>query len=108
MKITLLYLTGALALGSLAGCADAPPRERVYVEERIVRVPPPPPRQEVIIAAPGPVERFVWDPGHWSWDGHGYRWSGGHWIERRMGGQWIPAHWDQSPDGWRFVQGHWR
>lgn len=105
-----LGLILAAGAAGLAGCVDAPPRERVVVQERIVvRGPPPPPREEVIIAAPGPVERFVWDPGHWAWDGRGYRWSPGHWIERRTpGAVWEPAHWAQRGEGWVFVPGRWR
>ena len=110
MKHSLLVLAGAVALGPLAGCADGPPLPppRVYVAERFVPGPPPPPRQEVIVAAPGPAARFVWDPGHWVWDGHEYRWAPGHWIARRVGAHWVPAHWQQTPQGWRFIPGHWR
>jgi hypothetical protein len=109
MKPIYIGLAASLALTSLGACATAPPpRERVYVEERIVHEAPPPLRAEVIIAPPGPAERFVWDPGHWQWEAHGYRWAAGHWMPRRAGGEWIAAHWDETPGGWKFVPAHWR
>ncbi len=108
MKPILIALTAALGVSALSACAEGPPPSRVYVQERFVAMPPPPPRQEIIVEAPGPRERFVWDPGHYVWDGAGYRWAPGHWIARREGFVWVPAHWDHAPGGWRFVDGHWR
>lgn len=110
MKKALLLgaAVGLVGAGLLAGCAETPPpRERVVVEERFVARRPPPPMSEVIIEAPGPRERFVWDPGHYVWDGYDYHWSPGRWIARRDG-HWVPSEWVETPRGWRFVPGHWQ
>jgi hypothetical protein len=52
----------------------------------------PPPRVEVIPAPPG--GRFVWEPGHWHWNGRTYLWAGGRYIRR-------------GPHFHNFVEGHW-
>ncbi len=100
-----------LALSGVAGCAQAAPHERVVGEEQIiVNRAPPPLRGKIIVAAPGPVERFVWQPGHWRWDGRVYDWVAGRWIERPSAAHvWAPAHWVERPSlRWQFVPGHWR
>lgn len=57
--------------------------------------PPPPP--------PGP--RYIWERGHWHWNGVAYVWIRGHYIIRdpRWRGEWIPGHWR----GTYWVPGHW-
>jgi hypothetical protein len=71
--------------------------------------PVPPPRYEAVPPPPG--DRYVWEPGHWHWNGAQYVWIGGHyvirevryhhWIDGRwvwsvQAGQWVwrPAHWE--------------
>jgi len=44
---------------------------------------PPPMRYEAVPAPRG--ERFVWEPGHWHWNGARYVWFGGRYVERRLG-----------------------
>lgn len=100
-----------MLLGGLTACSQppAPPTERVVVETRVVHDAPPPPRHEERFAAPGPPERFAWDPGHWESDGHQYQWRSGNWIERHdQNRTWVPAHWTQTPNGWVMTPGTWR
>ena len=116
MKLQLaLIAAGATCL--LSACATGPTHERLVVREHgrhesvalAVRAAPPAPRQEVIVAAPGPREKFVWDPGHWRWTGHDYAWVPGHWIERpRPRAEWVPAHWVQRHGEWVLIEGRWR
>jgi hypothetical protein len=61
------------------------------VTEVVVARPPPPVRVEQVPPPPsgGPPEMFVWQPGHWRWDGHDYAlktgyMSGGPSIGRRL------------------------
>ena len=108
MKSQYILAAALVGAGLLTSCAETPPpRERIVVEERYVARRPPPPVREVIIEAPGPRERFIWDPGHYEWDGYDYHWSPGHWIERRAG-HWVPAEWVETSRGWRFLPGHWQ
>jgi hypothetical protein len=67
-------------------------------------VAPPAPRVEVV---PPPRAGYVWDPGHWRWDGGRYIWVGGHWQRVRAGYRWVPGHWIQRGPNWRWVPGHW-
>jgi hypothetical protein len=71
--------------------------------------PVPPPRYEAVPPPPG--ARYVWEPGHWHWNGVQYVWIPGryvirearyhHWVEGRwvwapQAGRWVwrPAHWE--------------
>jgi WXXGXW repeat (2 copies) len=56
----------------------------------------------------GPPEMFVWQPGHWRWDGHDYAWHPGH-YERRPAREavWVPPEWVDRGGQWVFRPGHW-
>ncbi len=100
-------LAVALALGialPLAACV-----ERVETREVVVAKPPPAPMAEVVPAPPGPPEAWVWQPGHWRWDGREYVWQRGRYVERpRRAAEWVPPHWQERGGGWVYVAGHWR
>ncbi len=69
--------------------------------------PPPPLRREIV--PPPPPGPYVWQPGHWQWDGHGYFWAPGHYVRRRP--HWRrfhPGHWVRRPRGWVWVEPGWR
>jgi hypothetical protein len=76
----------ACVLGSAAPAAFAPP---AFAQG----YPPiPPPRVEVVPVAPG--ARYVWEPGHWVWNGRAYVWIGGHYVIRRAAyHEYVPGHW---------------
>lgn len=71
----------------------APPPERV-------ETPPPPP--------PNP-SLYVWEKGHWRWNGVTHVWMPGRYIRLpHPGAVRIPGHWIQLPSGqWHFVAPHW-
>ncbi len=95
----------ALALPVIA----APPAAQAQVLDIIIGQPPPPPRVEVIPPPPPHPEYFVWDEGHWRWDGARHVWFPGH-YERipHPGAIRVHGHWEQLPDGrWRFIKPHW-
>ena len=88
-------LTGSLAA---AGAALAQPAPPPYM-------PVPPLRDERM---PPPREGFVWEPGHWRWDGRAYFWERGHWIaygpRHRL---YVQGHWERRGPGWFWVDPHW-
>ncbi|HTP82092.1 MAG TPA: hypothetical protein VMQ11_04060 [Alphaproteobacteria bacterium] len=100
-------LAAALGLGlvvPLAACV-----ERVETREVVVPRAPPAPVTEAVPAPPGPAERWVWQPGHWRWNGREYVWAAGHYVERpRRDAEWVPPHWQERGGGWVYVEGRWR
>jgi hypothetical protein len=64
--------------------------------------PPPPPETET----PAPAPTYVWEPGHWSWNGAQYHWQRGRYIAKPTT-TYIPGHWEQRPEGWLWVGGQW-
>ncbi|MHA3735762.1 YXWGXW repeat-containing protein [Pseudomonas sp. Eth.TT006] len=86
---------------TLAALASAP----VFAEQVvIVQQAPPPMRVEVM---PGPRPGYVWDQGHWRWEGRGYVWLPGHWQPVRYGAHWKPGHWQARGPNWYWIEGHW-
>ena len=70
--------------------------------------PVPPPRYEQVPPPPG--GRYVWEPGHWHWNGVQYVWVGGHYVVRRPHyGRYVPGHWQWAPREGRYVwrPAHW-
>jgi hypothetical protein len=101
-------------LTTLAGCYTSPPPQHVVrtttvVQEpasAVVTVQPPAPRTEMVPVSPGP--QFVWDSGHWSWNGASYVWVDGRYVERpRTEAMWIAGHWTSRDGGWVWEDGHW-
>ncbi len=85
-------LLGSLALPAAAEVMrDIPPNE--------AEGPPPPP--------PGP--RYVWQPGHWHWNGMAYVWIRGHYLIRQAAWhEFVPGHWAPRAGGFVWVPAHWR
>jgi len=90
----------ALVLSATIGSAVAQPPPGY--------APIPPLRYEAVPPPRG--ERFLWQPGHWHWDGFRYVWIGGRYVERRPHyHRWVEGHWDWSRGAGRWVwrPGHW-
>ena len=67
---------------------------------------PPPPQAENPPPAPGPT--YVWNQGHWSWDGTQYVWKPGSYVvPPTTVARWRPGYWQQGPDGWVWIDGSW-
>jgi hypothetical protein len=99
------------AIIALAGLGDAvaqPPPPGYGRPPPPSYAPIPPPRPETVPPPPG--SRYVWEPGHWQWNGRQYvwisgryiqrpphhrRWQEGGWVWSPREGRWIwrPAHW---------------
>lgn len=69
--------------------------------------PLPPPRYEPVPPPPG--GRYVWENGHWQWNGVQYVWVPGRYVVRRPGwGRYAPGHWAVRHGRWVWVPAHWR
>ncbi len=99
-------IRGALLAASLAamplgvamplGAAFAQPAYPPLPPPRVERVPPP------------PGGAYIWEPGHWQWDGVRYAWEPGHYIARRAEyRRWEPGHWAARGGAWVWVPPHW-
>ncbi len=91
-----LFAAAAFVLVAFgAGVASAQPAR---IPEPYAETPPP---------LPGP--RYVWEPGHWHWDGVGWEWHRGHYAIRHVGWhEFVPGHWDQRGPRWVWIPAHWR
>ncbi len=94
-------LLASLATGlTLAGTASAQPYGAPRPYEPI-----PAPRYE-----PEPHRRhgYVWEPGHWHWEGRRYVWFEGHYVPVRAEyHRYVPGIWVQRGPRWEWVPAHW-
>jgi len=73
-----------------------------------ITVPTPPPAPQPEFPPPPPSPTYVWQPGHWSWNGAQYFWEPGKYVERpTTSASYVPGHWEQHPTGWIWVEGRW-
>jgi len=105
-KKTLLLAAAASLTALASGCIveehPASPTQVVYVRQQ----PPADLAEEIPPHPPGPY--WVWQKGHWRWNGHQYYWSHGHWAERPpQYSAWVAPHWDVRSNGYFFIEGHW-
>jgi hypothetical protein len=94
-----------LLLGGVLGLAVAAP---ALAQPPLPYGPVPPPRHEAVPPPPG--TRYVWEPGHWHWDGVRYVWFGGHYVIREARyHHWVEGRWVWSPPAGRWVwrPAHW-
>lgn len=69
--------------------------------------PIPPPQYER--APPPPPGAFIWQPGHWRWNGYRYVWFPGRYVPRGPHyGHFVPGHWSMRHGQWVWVPQHWR
>jgi WXXGXW repeat (2 copies) len=108
-------LIGLIITGStLSGCVVSPRGVKVRapvvtVSEVMVTRAPPPLRVEPVPPPPsGPTKVWVWQPGHWYWDGRDYDWKPGHYEKRpARAASWVAPTWVARGSQWVFVPGHW-
>ncbi len=105
MRLPLPLLAASLVAGlALSGCST--------VDENTGACPvPPPPQNEVRPKPPVSEHQQIWQPGHWEWNGTGYRWREGQWILRSSvsSNQWFEGNWtrDRVPGPCHWVPAHW-
>lgn len=88
----------ALGAGLLAFTKSAMAEAAKDIPPDQTEPPPPPP--------PGP--RYVWEPGHWHWNGLAYVWVRGHYVIR--GAAWhrfVPGHWGPRGGVFVWIPAHW-
>lgn len=97
MRHSFRLLLAALALSTcLSGLAWAQPYGPI-----------PPPRAEMVPPPPG--ARYIWQPGHWFWNGRTYVWVAGRYVVRGPHyGEYVPGHWVRRGPNWVWVSAHWR
>jgi hypothetical protein len=110
-KFVLMSLVAGFALPA-AGCVvESHPVRPAPAAVVVTQAPPPPPRAAEYVPPPppaGPGVVYVWQPGHWRWNGHEYVWFPGQYAERPAHVErWIPPHWDERGGQWFYVEGRW-
>lgn len=88
---------------------DSPAPVRVqhrYYEEsdRYNRYAPPPPRRERI---PHAKRGYVWQPGHWVWQGNRHAWMDGQWLRARQGYVYLPTAWVERDGRYHYRESRW-
>ncbi len=78
MKIGTAIAGTVVGIGILAGAGIAQARS---VEVEISSAPP----ADRVVVAPEPRPGYIYERGHYAWDGHAYVWSEGRYIEERPG-----------------------
>jgi hypothetical protein len=96
LKKSLLAVFFASALGAAAVPAGA--------QQIIVDVAPPAPRHEPI---PPARRGYVWESGHWRWNGHRYVWVPGHWERVRHGYRYHAPRWVERDGRWEYHARRW-
>ncbi len=92
------HLLAATAFALVAFAASVASAQPARIPEPYAETPPPP-----------PGARYVWEPGHWHWDGVGWEWHRGHYVIRNVGWhEYVPGHWDQRGPHWVWIPAHWR
>jgi|SRR5579862_1865549 len=82
--------------------------ERNDAAGRYAHQAPPADREETPAPQPGP--NYIWQPGHWSWDGNDFQWHSGIWAVPPTGYHtWSPGHWQQTGNtNWVYIEGQWQ
>ena len=56
--------------------------------------------------APSLTPSYVWEAGHWAWDGYRYVWQPGRYVESaRAAASLVPGQWDRQATGWMWTEG---
>jgi len=100
MKIATAIVATTLGIGLAAGAAIAQARS---VEDEI-NTAPPADRAEVV---PAPRTGYVYERGHYDWDGHAYVWNEGRFIEERPGHVYEQPMIEHRGEHYYFHKGHW-
>jgi len=72
--------------------------------EVIIQFAPPPDRYEVV---PPARRGWVWEPGHWRWNGRRHVWVSGHWERHRVGYVYVGPRWVEHDGRWVYHARRW-
>ncbi len=99
-QLGLLVVGGAVAVTGLAATGAKPAEAQGY--------PPLPPPQFERPPPPPPSQGYVWQPGHWRWNGYRYVWFGGRYVPAGPGYRhFVPGHWANRYGQWVWIPQHW-
>jgi hypothetical protein len=104
MKMRSLMAALTTVVGTL-GFATVTNAARVVDVE--IGVAPPPPPANAIVVEPAPRVGYVYEPGHYGWDGQRYVWTEQQYVPNREGHQWRRYTLEQRGDKWVYRAGHW-
>jgi hypothetical protein len=104
MKMRSLMAALTIAVGAM-GFATVTNAARVVDVE--IGVAPPPPAERTIIVNTPEREGFVYEPGHYGWDGQRYVWVEQQYVPNREGHHWRHYTLEQRGDRWHYRAGHW-
>ena len=99
-----MKLRNAVGTGLVIG-ALALPVYAADVEVQINAAPPPPVKVEV--SPPAPRTGYIYEPGHYNWDGQKYQWQDSRYIEARPGRTYTPTTVEKKGDVWIYKKGGW-
>jgi hypothetical protein len=99
LRKLLLAIAATGSLGALL------PTAAIAQREIIVQVAPPPPRNETM---PQARRGYVWQPGHWQWNGRRHVWAQGTWLRERRGYAYSEPRWVERNGQWVFERPNWR
>jgi hypothetical protein len=74
------------------------------VDEIEIRTAPPPDRVEIV---PAPRPGFIYEKGHYAWDGRQYVWTEGRFIKEREGHKYTPYAFEKRGEVWYYRPGFW-
>jgi WXXGXW repeat (2 copies) len=100
MRIRTAIVGTAVSIGVLAGAGIAQARS---VEVEIATAPP----EERVLVAPEPRPGYIYERGHYTWDGHAYVWSEGRYIEERPGHVYVQPMIEHRGEHYYYRSGHW-
>ena len=75
--------------------------DRNYVA---VQIAPPAPRYE---RTPRARRGYIWEPGHWVWNGNRHNWVAGKWLRDRPGYVYSRPTWVERDGRWYMEQSRW-
>ena len=104
MYSRILMSAVTLAVGSLGIATMANAARVVDVE---IGVAPPSPPETTVVVTPEVRQGFIYEPGHFGWDGERYVWVDGQQIAVREGHRWTPYVLERHGDKWHYRSGHW-
>ena len=89
-----------LALGLLGTAVVG----QAAVHEFEITIAPP---QERVETVPPPREGYIYERGHYVYDGQRYVWTEGQFIRKREGHVYTPYALERRGEKWHFRAGHW-
>jgi len=103
MIVRKVLVSALIAAGTIAAVAT-PTASMAQVEFNLNFGPP----AALYEPIPEPRSGYIWQGGHWNWDGHRHVWNAGNWQASRPGYSYNAPRWVQSNNGrWNYQASRW-